>query len=69
MSNLWFNIRFGVRHWQWGPDGMSFRVNPAQVEWRDDTNQNSNWKELTRRLPKVNLLTVNQQELKTILSL
>ena len=44
MSNLWFNIRFGVRHWQWGPDGMSFRVNPAQVEWRDDTNQNSNWK-------------------------
>lgn len=34
MSNLWFNIRFGTRHWQWGPDGMSFRLNPAQVEWR-----------------------------------
>jgi uncharacterized Ntn-hydrolase superfamily protein len=31
--------------------------------------QNSNWKELTRRLPKVNLLTVNEQELKTILNL
>lgn len=35
MSSLWFNIRFGVRHWQWGPDGMTLRVNPAQVEWRD----------------------------------
>ncbi len=32
MSNLWFNIRFGKRHWQWGPDGMTFRVNPAWVE-------------------------------------
>lgn len=27
MSNLWFNIRFGTYHWQWGPDGMSFRGN------------------------------------------
>lgn len=32
MSNLWFNIRFGVRHWQWGPDGMSFRANPYWLE-------------------------------------
>jgi uncharacterized Ntn-hydrolase superfamily protein len=31
--------------------------------------QNSNWKELTRRLPKVNLLTVNDNDLKKILSL
>lgn len=28
-----------------------------------------NWKELTRRLPKVNLLTVNEKDLKRILSL
>ena len=32
MSNLWFNIRFGIRHWQWGPDGMSFTVNPYHIE-------------------------------------
>lgn len=32
MSNLWFNIRFGTRHWQWGPDGMTFRVNPFWVK-------------------------------------
>jgi len=32
MSNLWFNVRFGTRHWQWGPDGMSFRVNLYFVE-------------------------------------
>jgi predicted Zn-dependent protease len=31
--------------------------------------QNANWKELTRRLPKVNLLTVNDADLKKILSL
>jgi uncharacterized Ntn-hydrolase superfamily protein len=31
--------------------------------------KNGNWKELTRRLPKVNLLTVNEAELKMILSL
>ncbi len=31
--------------------------------------QNANWKELTRRLPKVNLLTVNDADLKRILSL
>lgn len=31
--------------------------------------RNSNWKELTRRLPKVNLLTVSDADLKRILSL
>lgn len=37
MSNLWFNIRFGTYHWQWGPDGMTFRINPAQVELRKES--------------------------------
>lgn len=32
MSNLWFNIRFGVRHWQWGPDGMCLTVNSYHLE-------------------------------------
>jgi len=41
MSNLWFNIRFGVRHWQWGPDGMLFQVNPYQTEERKS---NPRWK-------------------------
>lgn len=27
MSNLWFNIRFGKRHLQIGPDGVSFKIN------------------------------------------
>lgn len=36
MSNLWFNVRFGVRHWQWGPDGMSFAVNPYQIDQRQN---------------------------------
>jgi hypothetical protein len=31
--------------------------------------KDSNWKELTRRLPKVNLLTVSEAELKKILNL
>jgi uncharacterized Ntn-hydrolase superfamily protein len=31
--------------------------------------KDSNWKELTRRLPKVNLLTVSEKDLKAILSL
>ena len=31
--------------------------------------QNTNWKELTRRLPKVNLLTVSEADLRKILSL
>jgi hypothetical protein len=35
MSNLWFNIRFGIRHWQWGPNGMTFRANPYQAELRE----------------------------------
>lgn len=35
MSNEWFNIRFGTYHWQWGPDGMTFRLNPAQVQLRN----------------------------------
>lgn len=34
MNNLWFNIRFGTMHWQWGPDGMTFEHNPAQVKSR-----------------------------------
>jgi len=41
MSNLWFNIRFGVRHWQWGPCGMTYRVNPYYIE-----NPPSNWCEI-----------------------
>jgi hypothetical protein len=32
MSNLWFNIRFGIKHWQWGPDGMSWRVNSYYLD-------------------------------------
>ena len=43
MSNLWFNIRFGIRHWQWGPDGMTWRVNPAQVEWRNQEPETWKW--------------------------
>jgi len=42
MSNLWFNIRFGTYHWQWGPDGMTWRQNPAQVAWREK--DPSTWK-------------------------
>ena len=34
MSNLWFNIRFGIRHFQWGPDGVSFKVNQFYKEVR-----------------------------------
>ena len=41
MSNLWFNIRFGVRHWQWGPDGMTFQINPHHVKERE---ANPHWK-------------------------
>lgn len=43
MSRLWFNIRFGVRHWQWGPDGMTFRVNKRQVEWRREEPDTWSW--------------------------
>lgn len=27
MSNHWFNIRFGEKHFIWGPDGMSWSTN------------------------------------------
>jgi hypothetical protein len=43
MSNLWFNIRFGIRHWQWGPDGMTWRVNPAHVGWRNQMPETWKW--------------------------
>lgn len=43
MSSLWFNIRFGTRHWQLGRDGMSFRVNQAQVEWRKEEPHTWKW--------------------------
>jgi len=34
MSNLWINIRIGIRHLQIGPDRpfISFRVNPYWIE-------------------------------------
>lgn len=33
MSNLWFNIRFGRRHFQLSRDWeVSFRVNPYWIE-------------------------------------
>ena len=32
MSNLWFNIRFGTKHWQWGPDGMHWGTNSYFIE-------------------------------------
>lgn len=34
MSNYWFNIRVGVRHWTWGPDGMKITYNPYQEQCR-----------------------------------
>lgn len=27
MTRLWFNIRLGYYHWQWGPDGMKITKN------------------------------------------
>ena len=45
------------------------QLDKALPMFKNIFSQNSNWKELTRRLPKVNLLTVSEQELKTILSL
>jgi len=36
MSNLWFNIRFGTYHWQWGPEGMTFRENDYWVKIKRD---------------------------------
>jgi hypothetical protein len=43
MSKLWFNIRFGTRHWQWGPDGMSFKHNVAQTVWRQESPETWRW--------------------------
>jgi len=43
MCNLWFNIRFGIRHFQWGPDGASFTINTAQVEWREQDPKTWKW--------------------------
>jgi hypothetical protein len=43
MSNLWFNIRFGTYHWQWGPDGMSFRHNSWQAEQREKEPKTWKW--------------------------
>jgi len=40
MSNLWFNIRFGTYHWQFGPNGMTLKYNAAhQKEYRKE-----NWR-------------------------
>lgn len=34
MSNLWFNIRFGTRHFQWSRDWeITFRANPFHLEY------------------------------------
>jgi len=34
MSNLWFNIRFGVRHFQLSRDWkITFRVNPFHLDY------------------------------------
>ena len=43
---MWFNIRFGTRHWQWGPNGMTFEVNPAQVYYRYIHQQSWKWFEV-----------------------
>lgn len=44
MSSLWFNIRFGTYHWQWGRrEGMTFRYNPAQAEWRAEHPETWQW--------------------------
>lgn len=32
MSNLWFNIRFGTRHLQIGPNTFRFMCNPAHAK-------------------------------------
>jgi uncharacterized Ntn-hydrolase superfamily protein len=45
------------------------QLDKALPMFKNIFSQNPNWKELTRRLPKVNLLTVSEQELKKILSL
>lgn len=40
MSGLWFNVRFGEYHWQWGPHGMSLLRNEAHAK----ENRQSGWK-------------------------
>ena len=41
MSNLWINIRFGARHLQIGPDGITFRINQHWL-----TNKPDKWFEV-----------------------
>ena len=41
MSNLWFNIRFGVYHWQCGPNNFSWTKNPYAEQAKQ---RNENWK-------------------------
>jgi hypothetical protein len=41
MSNLWFNIRFGIHHWQFGPNGSTWTKNPYAEEAK---RRNENWK-------------------------
>lgn len=43
MSNFWFNIRFGTRHWIWGPDGMRITYNPYQENLRLEDPENWKW--------------------------
>jgi hypothetical protein len=43
MSNLWFNIRFGAHHWQWGRDGMTWHKNQTQVMWRKTRPKTWKW--------------------------
>lgn len=31
MNNLWINIRFGARHFQVGPDGITFGINAIHL--------------------------------------
>ena len=37
MGNLWINWRFGARHLQIGPQGISFRINPYWVKNKPPT--------------------------------
>lgn len=46
MCNFWFNIRFGTYHWQWGPDGMRWGQNPAQIECRENEPETWKWFEI-----------------------
>lgn len=46
MCNFWFNIRFGTYHWQWGPDGMCWSQNPAQLELREKEPETWKWFEI-----------------------